>query len=142
MFMTKAPLILSALLLGACDTFAGTYTGNITVSTLISGETNSVETSASIPDVSATDVGPGVSLESFPASFCPNLLGTVNGRVATVSNTLCWPQGGAADGGSTSLVITGGTLTLDGNSLVVNVTGAVTADNGTGTTTITGTLTR
>jgi hypothetical protein len=111
--------------------FSGTYTGSLTSVLTVDGMESSPDTvSVSwVLSQNGTDVTIG-----FPG--CPGFSGTASGDVINADYTACPESNGV------SVTYTGGTLTLDGNSLVVSLTSSDSGDGISGTGTLQGTLSK
>jgi hypothetical protein len=123
---------------GACSSsataaggFGGTYTGTLSLQAMSAADT---ETGTTKQTWTLTEDGEIVSFNFAP---CPGLDGTASGDVLTVNATDCPP---ISNGNITDY--TGGTLTLSGDSLIVDMTVSVHAVGQTFVGALTGTMTR
>jgi hypothetical protein len=108
--------------------FVGSYTGTIDVTTVQGTPTTVTQT------WTLTQTGDTVDLTNF--SSCPGINGTASGSVATINMISCPIQSGV------TTTYTGGTLTIQGNSLVLNMTFDLNGNGISTTGTLTGTLTK
>jgi hypothetical protein len=134
MMLRKVGVLSVSLGLAACSasngegSFAGTYTGQLTVAT------DGTQSSGSANET-WTITQSGNSID-FGGDWCPGLGGTLDGDVATITTTSCPPVKGA------TTTYTGGTLTFGGEQVSVELTSTVVASNGSASTIVSGTLTK
>lgn len=119
-FAVLLPLLLAVTACGGVD-FAGSYEGPITfkmncpgIEAIESTETNTM---------TIVDTSDGIAFTNFGGG-CPNIPATVNDNGATIVKTTCEPQTDA-EGVTTTITMSGGTLTLNGTGLTVSMIASV-----------------
>lgn len=115
--MRKALLVLPLFLVGCGVSFEGTYKGSLT--TKISCPGADPVTDVNMYSMKIEDTADGVEIDM--ESCGGKLEGTVEGNKATIEQRTCPPT--QSEGRQTTMTVKGGTLTLNGTSLNVNIGG-------------------